>query len=226
MKLFESGKFAVERAAMEDGLKFENAKVVIDEPNAAVIDMGRWSKCVFADARDYSCFTQKYGISGDVCLIGAPEGLADDPCYTYAYLNPMPPAPVAVNGMEIKRLAPSLAEVVLAAYHNPGGGYTVERMAGIMRDKGVFGAIVGGKLAGFIGRHGDGNMGMLEVFEPFRRRGIAAELEKFLITYVMTFGRVPICDVYADNPASMALQNKLGLIKGVGCTYWISTDKE
>lgn len=226
MKLFENGKFAIERAVMEDGLRFENAKVVIDEPNAAVIDMGRWCKCVFADERDYSCFTQKYGISGDVCLIGAPEGLAEDPCYTHAYLHPMPPVPQPISGMEIKRLAPSLAEVVLSAYHNPGGGYTVERIATIMRDKGVFGAIVGGKLAGFIGRHGDGNMGMLEVFEQYRRRGIAAELEKFLITYVMTFGRVPICDVYADNPASMALQSKLGLTKGIGCTYWISADKE
>lgn len=222
MKLFENGKFSVERAVIEDGIRFENATVVIDERAAAVIDMGRWCKCVFKDERDYSCFKEKYGIGGDVCLIGAPEGLADNPCYTFAYLNPMPPAPIAIDGVEIKRLAPSLAGVVLDAYHNPGGGYTVERMAEIMRTKGVFGAIAGGKLAGFIGRHGDGNMGMLEVFESFRRRGIAAELEKFLITYVMTFARVPICDVYADNPASIALQGKLGLTKGVGCTYWIS----
>ena len=226
MKLFSDSKYTVERAALEDAVKHENATVVIDEPNAAVISMGKWYKCVFADARDYTCFGDKYGIKGDVCLLGAPDGIADNPCITYAYLNAMPPLPQPIRGVEIKRLAPSLAGVVLDAYHNPGGGYTVERIADIMRSKGVFGAIADGKLAGFIGRHSDGSMGMLEVFEKFRRRGIAAELEKFLITYVMTFGRVPLCDVYTDNPASMALQSKLGLTKGCGYTYWISAYKE
>lgn len=226
MKLLSDGKYAVERAVIEDAVNNENAEVVIDEPTAAVISMGKWYKCVFADERDYSCYAEKYGIRGDVCLIGAPDGLAQDPCITYAYLNPMPPLPDIISGVEIKRLAPSLAPTVLDAYHNPGGGYTVERIAGIMRTKGIFGAIANGKLAGFIGRHSDGSMGMLEVFESFRRRGIAAALEKFLITYVMTFGRIPVCDVFTDNPASMALQQKLGLTKGIGYTYWISDDEE
>lgn len=226
MKLLQDGKYAVERAVFDDAVRNENAKVVIDEQCAAVISMGKWYKCVFADARDYSCFTQKYGISGDVCMLGAPEGILENPCITYAYLNPMPPLPDMPSGVEIKRLAPSLAQTVLDAYHNPGGGYTVERIADIMRQKGVFGAIANGKLAGFIGRHGDGSMGMLEVFEQYRRRGIAAALEKFLITYVMTYGRAPFCDVYTDNPASIALQSKLGLTKGSGYTYWQSADKE
>lgn len=225
MKLLKSEKYAVERAAFEDVLNNENATVVIDEPHAAVIKMGDLFKCVFADERDYSCFMQKYGIGGHVCLLGAPQGLYDNPCRTFAYLNAMPPLPEIISGVEIKRLAPSLAEVVLSKYHNGESGYTLERMDYLMREKGVFGAIVEGKLAGFIGRHNDGNMGMLEVFEPFRRRGIAAELEKFLITYIMTFSRVPLCDVYTDNLASMALQGKLGLTQGIGCTYWIDTDE-
>lgn len=224
--MFCDGKYAVERAVLEDAVNNENAEVVVDEPTAAVISMGRWYKCVFKDARDYTCYADKYGIRGDACLLGAPEGLAENPCITYAYLDTMPPLPDIISGVEIKRLAPSLAPTVLNAYHNPGGGYTVERIADIMRTKGIFGAIANGKLAGFIGRHGDGSMGMLEVFEPFRRRGIAAALEKFLITYVMTFGRTPVCDVFTDNPASMALQQKLGLTKGVGFTYWISRDEE
>lgn len=222
MKLLSDGKYAVERAVLEDAVNNENAEVVIDEPTAAVVSMGKWYKCVFADECDYTRYTQKYGIRGDVCLIGAPQGLAENSCFTYAYLSPMPPLPDIISGVEIKRLAPSLASTVLDAYHNPGGGYTVERIAEIMRSKGIFGAIAGGKLAGFIGRHSDGSMGMLEVFEPFRRRGIAAALEKFLITYVMTFGRTPVCDVYTDNPASMALQQKLGMTCGIGYTYWIS----
>ncbi|MCH5155461.1 MAG: GNAT family N-acetyltransferase [Clostridiales bacterium] len=225
MKLPESEKYAVLRAVIEDAVKFENASVIIDEPHAAVISMGKWYKCVFADERDYTCFREKYGLKGDVCLLGAPKDIYDNPCYTYAYLNAMPPLS-DTGGVEIKRLAPSLAQTVLDAYHNGESGYTLEHMESLMREKGVFGAMADGKLAGFIGRHGDGSMGMLEVFPAFRRRGIAAMLEKFLITYVMTFGRVPKCDVYTDNVASMALQGKLGLTKGYGYTYWVDEDDE
>ena len=224
MKLLDKDKYAVERAVIEDAVRFENAKVVIDEDYAAVISLGDWYKCVFRDERDYTEYKNKYGIKGDVCLLGAPK-MDMEGCYTYAYLTAMPPLPED-GGVEIKRLAPSLAGTVLSAYHNGESGYTLERMESLMREKGVFGAIADGKLAGFIGRHGDGSMGMLEVFEPFRRRGIAARLEKFLITYVMTFGRIPKCDVYTDNAASMALQVKLGLTKGCGYTYWIDEDKE
>ena len=224
MQLLNGAKYAVERAVIEDAIKFEDAKVVIDEPYAAVVNMGTWHKCVFSDERDYINYAKKYGLRGDVCLMGAPT-MEGDACFTYAYLNAMPPLPELNDGVEIKRLAPSLAETVLKAYHNGESGYTVERMEQLMRDKGVFGAIADGKLAGFIGRHGDGNMGMLEVFAPFRRRGIASRLEKFLITYVMTFGRVPICDVYTDNLASIALQGKLGMTKGIGYTYWLSDEK-
>ena len=224
MKLLDSDKYIVERAVIEDTVRFENAEVVVDEPHASVIRSGSWYKCVFEDERDYKDY-RKYGIHGNVCLLGAPE-MDRYGCFTFAYLNPMPPLPDVNTAVEIKRLAPSLAGTVLAAYHNGESGYTLERMEELMRDKGIFGAIVDGKLAGFIGRHGDGSMGMLEVFEPFRRRGLAARLEKFLMTYVMTFGRVPKCDVYTDNTASMALQNKLGLTRGVGYTYWIDEDEE
>lgn len=225
MKLLSSDKYIVERAVIEDTLRFENAEVVIDDIQASVIRSGSWYKCVFKDERDYTNYKDKYGLKGNVCLFGAPK-LDLDGCYTYAYLNAMPPLPENNSGVEIKRLAPSLAGTVLSAYHHGESGYTVERMEELMREKGVFGAIADGKLAGFIGRHGDGSMGMLEVFEPFRRRGIAAMLEKFLMTYIMTFGRIPKCDVYTDNEASMALQNKLGLTKGIGYTYWIDEDKE
>lgn len=225
MKLLNSDKYIVERAVIEDTLRFENAEVIIDEDDASVIRSGSWYKCVFKDERDYIDYEDKFGIKGNVCLFGAPK-LNRDGCFTYAYLNPMPPLPEQVSGVEIKRLAPSLAGTVLAAYHNGESGYTLESMERIMRDRGVFGAIADGKLAGFIGRHGDGSMGMLEVFEPFRRRGIAAMLEKFLMTYVMTFGRTPKCDVYTDNAASMALQSKLGLTKGCGYTYWIDEDED
>ena len=45
----------------------------------------------------------------------------------------------------------------------------------------IFGAFVDGRLAGFVGEHHEGSMGMLEVVPEFRRRGIAQALEAALI---------------------------------------------
>lgn len=227
MKLLRDDKYAVERAVIADALAHENARVVADDERAVAIRLGNWFKCVFADISDFHEYAEKYGLYGNVCLLGAPDNAIDivgaeqcGACYTYAYLDPMPPLPELPRGVEIKRLASSLAGVVFAAYHNRGGGYTEARIAEIMRGKGVFGAIENGKLVGFIGRHSDGSMGMLEVFEQNRGKGIATALEKFLMTYVMTYGRTPFCDVYTDNSASIRLQDKLGLTPSRGRTFW------
>lgn len=77
-------------------------------------------------------------------------------------------------------------------------------------------------LAGFIGTHEEGGMGMLEVFEPYRHRGIAMALEKFLINRTLEKGHTPYCQVFTDNGASINLQQKLGLRLCRKEIYWIS----
>lgn len=220
MSILCNSEFRVEAAALNDAVKFEGGELVKDTDRAAVVRLpnGR-EKCLFADVRDL----YEYAPKGSVCLMNmpldAPEklGFEASPCTTFAYLEPMPPT---VTDLDIRRLAPSLAEVVAGDYSYKGGAYEVEEIRALMREKGVFGAIVDGKLAGFIGRHDDGNMGLLKVFDAFRRRGIGEALEKFMITYIMTFGRVPVCDVYIDNIPSVKLQRKLGLTAAKRYTFW------
>lgn len=225
IKLSNKKEFAVARAVLTDAVAFEGGEWVVDDENCAAVKINGMHKCVFGDIGLYRGYAAEYGLYGKTCLLDAPENAAEllrfkaDPCKTFAYLEPMPPELDLPAGVEIKRLATTLAEVVLSAYHNPGS-YTAERIATLMRDKGVFGAISDGKLAGFIGRHSDGSMGMLEVFDGFKRRGIGGALERFLITYVMTFGRTPYCDVFANNEASMYLQRRLGLTESAGYTFW------
>lgn len=84
------------------------------------------------------------------------------------------------------------------------------------------GAACGRTLAGFAGTHEEGSMGMLEVFEPYRRRGIAAALEKYLINRTLEKGFTPYCQVFTDNAASIRLQEKLGLKLCRKEIYWIS----
>ncbi|MCH5165270.1 MAG: GNAT family N-acetyltransferase [Clostridiales bacterium] len=231
MNLLENERFKVERVMFDDVVNFEGAKWVVHDDRAAVVAVGKWHVCAFENLSYFHEYAKKYDLYGAVSLFGAPIdaprilGFDSVPCKSFAYLDPMPPEVNLPRGVTVKRLAPSLAQTVACAYSNRGGGYTVERMADIMKNKGVFGAIDDGKLAGFIGRHGDGSMGMLEVFDGFKRKGIGAALERFLIGYVMTFGRVPICDVYVDNPASLALQHKLGLTESDGYAFWFETEE-
>ncbi|MGO5267269.1 GDSL-type esterase/lipase family protein [Parafannyhessea umbonata] len=75
----------------------------------------------------------------------------------------------------------------------------------------VLGAFAGGELVGFVGEQTEGSMGMLEVFEDFRRHGWALALESAKICQVLDRGQTPWCEVWPDNVASVRLQRKLGL---------------
>ncbi len=231
MKLLENDGYIVERAALADAVDRENGRWLIHDERAAAAEVNGWRKCVFADINDFAEYSDKYGLRGKVCIMNAPLdapkklGFDCGACITFAYTAEMPPALDLPRGTDIKRLGTSLAQAVLDVYNNPGETYDLQTIRKLMREKGIFGAIVDGKLVGFMGRHGDGNMGMLEVFDGYRRRGIGAALERFMINYVMTFGRVPVCDVHIENAASLALQRKLGMTAGRAYTFWCELDQ-
>lgn len=223
MKLLDDPKLTVERAALDDMVEYESGELIVHDEHAAIVRKDDWHKCAFDSAKSCKEYIDRLGLKGDVCAmnlpIDAPEdvGRSSGAYKTFAYLKPMPPAR---NTVTIKRLAPTLAQFVFDSYDNYMAHYDEKHVEMLMREKGIFGAIVDGALAGFIGMHEDGNMGLLSVFEKFRRRGIGEELEKFLISYIMTFGRVPLCDVAVDNKPSLSLQNKLGLTATDKYTFW------
>lgn len=70
---------------------------------------------------------------------------------------------------------------------------------------------LGDLLAGFIGLHAEGSIGMLHVFEAFRGRGYALDLAAHMINRRMADGAFPYGQVFIDNDASIALQKKMGL---------------
>ncbi len=75
----------------------------------------------------------------------------------------------------------------------------------------LFAAEYEGKLAGFIGFHEDGSMGLLEIFPEYRKLGIGRALEKFLINCCLDRGWVPYGQVFCDNEKSFSLQSHLGM---------------
>ena len=79
----------------------------------------------------------------------------------------------------------------------------------------------GEELAGMVGIHGEGSIGMLVVLPPFRRKGYGAELEKRLIARQLSEGFIPFVHVYLSNAASLALQTSIGMDVSEGTLTWL-----
>lgn len=122
------------------------------------------------------------------------------------------------KGAEIRRLDESHLDFVHAHYHNVDDlAYLRERIG-----EGMFGAFVGGRLAGFIGTHDERSIGLLEVLPEYRRLGLAFALEAHLINQLLAAGRTPFCQVSVQNEPSLALQRKLGLELSDAVVHWLA----
>ena len=85
----------------------------------------------------------------------------------------------------------------------------------------VFGIYIEGKLCGFIGCHNDGSMGMLYVEDAYRRQGLAASLEGYLINKQREQGMIPYAHIVNGNEASVQLQERLGLNLSETVIWWL-----
>ncbi len=113
----------------------------------------------------------------------------------------------------------NLEEVATHYHMTDDRMYLEERL----RSGNIYGAFIDGKLAGFAGIHQEGSIGMLEVFEEYRRQGIGRGLEAFLINLHLSMGYTPYGMVEEGNEVSLRLQNDLGLCISKECLYWVVT---
>jgi len=134
-----------------------------------------------------------------------------------AWLRPEPPAPPVFPG-ELRMLDESWAPWAAAHYSNNFGG--VAYMEGVAR-RGLLGAFVDGRPAGFVGFHDEGSIGMLEVLPEYRRRGLGAALELAAIRVALSRGQYAFGQVEAGNAASLTLQRSLGLEVSERSLFWL-----
>jgi len=114
-------------------------------------------------------------------------------CLQCSYLHRESLDERAAEDMVLRPLTMEELEFVIKNYDHPTDEeYIKERI-----EVGMIGAFCGGELAGFIGIHAEGTMGMLQVLPAFRRRGIAYSLEAALINRQLGQGFVPsaYCDL-------------------------------
>ena len=126
------------------------------------------------------------------------------------------------GGVEIRRLGEEYLSFLQEHYsHADGSDYLRGRLAAGV----VFGAFENGCLAGFIGIHEEGAMGMLEVLPEYRRRGVAASLAAFLVNRLLEQGKVPYSHIIVGNSVSLSLHRKLGFTIASGTIYWSGLDQ-
>lgn len=102
-----------------------------------------------------------------------------------------------------------------ALYENP------EEVRILLEKGAVWGQYVDGQLAAFIGTHGEGAVGMLEVFKPYRRQGIGQNLIAHVAKQWQEKGNVAFAQIATDNVKSLALQEKLGTRRSETEMWWI-----
>ena len=135
-------------------------------------------------------------------------------CRQAVYLGKEPPA---ATEEDIRPLTREHLDFLQANYRHEDSEY----LAWLLERRALFGAFREEKLVGFIGKHAEGSMGLLEVLPSFRRQGVGERLERFLIARELEQGNLPYCHVVTDNHVSLALQRKLGLTLAEGSVIWL-----
>lgn len=139
----------------------------------------------------------------------------ETPCVQWVYTLDTPPQ---IPEVDVRPLTEDYAALCAAHYH-PGDDDPTYILSRIRAGQ-LWGLFVEGELAAFIGTHHDGSMGVLVVLPAYRRRGLGATLEGWLIAKQLRQGWRPYCHVYLDNEASHALQARLGLTPAPDHVMW------
>lgn len=127
--------------------------------------------------------------------------------------------PIDADFRAIRVLSPDYADSVCRRYEAMDDRDYIETL---LDRRQLWGIFERGALAGFIGEHLEGSIGLLEVLPEYRRKGYGTLLEAYAIRHFLQRNEVPFCQVKTDNGNSLALQRKLGMKLSRCTTTWIT----
>ncbi len=119
---------------------------------------------------------------------------------------------------DVRKLDESYHGVIMEHYHTVDEPDYIREL---LRQGVMHGIFVENQLAGFAGMHSEGSIGLMEIFPEYQRRGLATELQKFMINFVLEKGWVPFGQVMDGNERSLGLQRKLGMECAGSRVAWI-----
>lgn len=124
-------------------------------------------------------------------------------------------------GVTIRALEPEMAKEVYEIYSREGEEYISDRI----KTGNIFGAFIeeSGKenLAGIVGFHGDGSIGILHVKNEYRGRKLGKALETYACNEALSRGWIPYGQVEDSNEVSLRLQESLGLYSSKEKVFWL-----
>ena len=122
------------------------------------------------------------------------------------------------EGLIIWPLTKEYTEVVSGLYDAWGmEDYIEDRIDA----KAMYGAFVEGELAGFVGIHSDGSLGMLYVLEEYRHMNIAKALEAYMINTALQWGWTPYGQIEVSDERGKKLQETMGLYLSKTPVIWM-----
>ncbi len=138
-------------------------------------------------------------------------------CYQVLYTK-KEPLPVRHNDI---RLLTIEALPYVTEHYDMGDEKHLKKLieAGMM-----YGAYVDGRLAGFMGVHEDGSLGLLFVDKEHRRRHLGEALVCYCTNRLREQGYIPYAHIIKDNAASLSLQESIGYYIAEQTVFWLGTD--
>lgn len=213
---------------MIEAIRRGGAKILYAEPDAVLLTkMDRF--CLVVSDTVEAGLKALETVPADICLFVAHNEASRDAVFrTFPFINhasacwqayypgrePIPLPQVC----EIRPFPKEELQLLLSVYDPEGDP---ERYRERIEKGDVLAAYRDGEIAGFIGFHGDGSGGMLEVLPKFRRLGIGSALEIALHNLALSRGWTPYGQIYTTNNASRKLQESLGMVVSDGAIYWM-----
>lgn len=121
------------------------------------------------------------------------------------------------NKIEIRQLDINHLNMVLEHYNLLSNSEIIS----LLKDGNIFGGYRDETLVGFVGRHLEGSIGLLEVFPEYRCQGYGTVLESYMVNKILDAGGIPYAQVEIDNDNSIALQKKLGFKISEDRVFWM-----
>lgn len=230
---FENQKDRILYVDMQESLEQGNARVFYDSENTLVLRENEWQLYYIAsnnfDEVDKILdeIIPKEGEQEDFPML-LPHGdeliehviqksgyTGVEKCYQLMYEGENPIE--METELDIRNPNPEDFERIAETYHN----VDEDVLRGNFADPHFFGGYIGGELACYAGMHPEGALGMLHVFEKFRGRGYAKQLEAYIINNHIKEGRRPYGQVFVTNAASLELQRKMGLNRSEQKLAWV-----
>ena len=209
-------------------IKRDLGKIIYKSKNG-IVAVTNEKDLVLTSLKDYNEFNaviKKYNLSPDTItakedtlykeILNNYNVFRSLPCSQWVYTKLTPPK---YDKCDVRALDIQYLDVILEHYKLVSNKeYIVDRL----NNKMIFGIFENNKIAGFIGVHGEGSIGMLEIFPEYRRKGYGYILEAYVIEQLLDKGYVPYCHVVEGNDASYKLQEKLGFKKSSKPNIWIN----